>query len=258
MTLRRQMLDLVGDLGFYLEVDDRRSLRELTGLLQSVCAQAEERRSPSVIVLRLGTTPPVERSWPGDVGVQDVNRWERAVRRLEGLGAVTIAVAGDTCGGPALDVLLAADYRIATVNLQLLLPVNDGHFWPGMAVHRLVHQVGVARARQIVLWGDELSARRALDAGLVDEITADAAEAIQAAVVLLGRAAGDELRVRRQLLLEAAATSFEDALGPHLAACDRQLRWARPRDGGTGQTSGDPDGPGGEAAERPAESGPDR
>ncbi|WP_229399200.1 enoyl-CoA-hydratase DpgB [Micromonospora okii] len=231
--MARHMLDLVGNQGVYVELDDRRSLRELTELLQSVCARAEERRTPSVIVLRLGTVPPAERSWPGDVGVQDVNRWERAVRRLEGLGVVTIAVASGTCGGPTLDVLLAADYRIATINLQLLLPVNDGHFWPGMAVHRLVHQVGVARARQIVLWGDELSARRALDIGLVDEITADAAEAIQAAVVLLGRAAGSDLRARRQLLLEAASTPFEDALGPHLAACDRELRRAHPRDGRT-------------------------
>ncbi|MEV7229903.1 MULTISPECIES: enoyl-CoA-hydratase DpgB [Polymorphospora] len=246
--MARHMLDLVGDQGIYLEVDDRQSLRELTGLLQSACVQAEERRSPSVIVLRLGTIPPVERSWPGDVGVQDVNRWERAVRRLERLGVVTIAVAGGTCGGPALDVLLAADYRIATINLQLLLPVNDGHFWPGMATHRLVHQIGVARARQIVLWGDELSARRALDIGLVDEITDDAADAIQAAVVLLGRAAGADLRVRRQLLLEAASTPFEDALGSHLAACDRELRRAHPRGDATGRIRGtadraDPDRP---------------
>lgn len=220
----REMLDLVGDLGCYLEVDGR-PLAELTRLVQAVCTQIEQRRSPAVVVLRLGTTPPADRSWPGaDAGIQDVNRWERAVRRLERLDAVTIAVAGNVCGGPALDVLLATDYRIATVNLQLLLPINDGHCWPGMAVHRLVHQVGAARARQVVLWGDELSARRALDIGLVDEITADVIEAVQAATVLLGRVAGRELTVRRQLLLEASSTSYEDALGTHLAACDRELR----------------------------------
>jgi len=37
---------------------------------------------------------------------------------------------------------------------------------------------------------------------------------------------GRELSIRRRLLLEAASTSFEDALGAHLAACDRALRRA--------------------------------
>ncbi|KOG89867.1 enoyl-CoA hydratase, partial [Streptomyces varsoviensis] len=35
---------------------------------------------------------------------------------------------------------------------------------------------------------------------------------------------GKDLAIRRQLLLDARTTSFEDALGPHLAACDRLLR----------------------------------
>ena len=49
----------------------------------------------------------------------------------------------------------------------------------------------------------------------------------QAAVVMLGRVAGAEHAIRRQLLLEAATTSYEDALGAHLAACDRELRRLR-------------------------------
>jgi isomerase DpgB len=38
--------------------------------------------------------------------------------------------------------------------------------------------------------------------------------------------AGAELAIRRQLMDEASWMSFEDALGPHLAACDRALRRA--------------------------------
>ena len=33
-------------------------------------------------------------------------------------------------------------------------------------------------------------------------------------------------KLRRRLLLDAGYTSFEDALGAHLAACDRALRLA--------------------------------
>jgi isomerase DpgB len=175
-------------------------------------------------VLRLGATRPEDRSWPGAVEIQDVNRWERAVRRLERLTAVSIAVGSGTCGGHALDLLLAADYRIATADFRLLLPVNDGHFWPGMAIHRLANQLGVARARQLVLWGHEISARRAVELGLIDEIATEPTDAVQAATLLLGRVSGADLAVRRQLLLEAPATSFEEAIGAHLAACDRELR----------------------------------
>jgi isomerase DpgB len=41
---------------------------------------------------------------------------------------------------------------------------------------------------------------------------------------MLGRIAGPELSVRRQLLNEATSSAYEDAIGAHLAACDRELR----------------------------------
>ncbi len=52
------------------------------------------------------------RARPDDLTVALVSKWERALRRLERLPAVTIAVADGDCGGPALDALLATDYRI--------------------------------------------------------------------------------------------------------------------------------------------------
>ena len=159
--------------------------------------------------------------------MQEVTRWERALRRLERLPAVTVAVAGGYCAGPALDLLLTADYRIATSNFELLLPVNDGHFWPGMAIFRLAKQIGGGLSRRLVLWGDRLTATRALEIGLVDELTGSLEEAVQGAAVLLARAAGAELAVRRQLVLENPGTSYEEALGAHLAACDRELRRLR-------------------------------
>jgi len=39
-----------------------------------------------------------------------------------------------------------------------------------------------------------------------------------------GTFTGKEVAIRRQLLLDAAQHSFEEALGAHLAACDRALR----------------------------------
>nr|BAU09324.1 DpgB [Streptomyces roseoverticillatus] len=221
-----RLTPLPDGLGLSVHLTAPAPLVRLTELLTQACHRAEERRTPTTVVLHLGGAPG-DRSWPGAVGIHDVNRWERALRRLERLAAVTVAVARGTCTGPALDLLLAGDYRIADSALRLLLPVNDGHFWPGTAVHRLAVQLGVARARRLVLWGHELSAAEALDLGVIDTVDDDLDAAVRAATVLRGRIAGTELAVRRQLLLEAPATSHEDALGAHLAACDRELRRLR-------------------------------
>jgi isomerase DpgB len=148
------------------------------------------------------------------------------LRRLERLPAVTVAVLDGACRGPALDVLLTTDYRLATPDARLGVGSLDGSTWPGMALYRLAHQLGPARARQLALFGVELPASRALDWGLLDEVVPDPEERSQELLAGFGTVSGKELAVRRQLLGEATTTSFEDALGGHLAACDRALRRA--------------------------------
>jgi isomerase DpgB len=72
--------------------------------------------------------------------------------------------------------------------------------------------------------GQDLPVAHAHALGLVDEVSDDVAAAQVAAVERLRVISGRELAIRRQLLLEATSTSYEEALGAHLAACDRQLR----------------------------------
>jgi len=222
-----------------LQVDGSETLTDLTRAVSAICDQIENRHEKSVAIIEISDARAEEREWPGDVSIQAVNRWERAVRRLENLSAVSIASVGGTCGGPSLDLFLAADYRIGTPDLRLVLPINDGHFWPGMSLFRLVHQVGQARARQIVLWGTDISLAAASDLGLIDRVSNDLGEAVRIAAVLVARISDRETAVRRQLLAEAGSTEFDDALGVHLAACDRELRRLRtdPLDSGTGAMS---------------------
>ncbi|MHC6630663.1 enoyl-CoA-hydratase DpgB [Streptomyces globosus] len=238
-----------------LELDARQPLPELTAAVNGACDRAEARADGSVVLLRLPDAPAGTRAWPGQVDIRQINRWERAVRRLERLPALSIAVASGACGGPALDLLLVGDYRIGSPDLRLLAPVNDGHFWPGMAVHRISRQLGAARARQIVLWGDDIDAARARDLGLIDQLADDTEEAAHTAAVLMGRISDRELAIRRQLLLEAQSLEFDEALGPHLAACDRELRRlaAAAGSGDAAAGSGDAAAESGDAAGVPGE-----
>ncbi|MFI0977272.1 enoyl-CoA-hydratase DpgB [Streptomyces sp. NPDC021093] len=202
-----------------VELDGRASLPELTALLQQACDLAEDGRSSAALLLRLTNTG----AWSEDLGIHQVNRWERAVRRLELLGALTVCTVDGTCGGAALDVFLAADRRIAGSGLRIVLNGRDGLPWPGMTLYRLTHLAGAAQTRRLLFRGDGLGGDEALALGLVDEINDDPARA-ESVLDELGRAGATELAIRRRLVLEAMTTSYEDAIGPHLAACDRSLR----------------------------------
>lgn len=215
--------------GCWVEIGAGRSIAELTTSVHAACDLVEDKQGNAVLVLWLASVPE-NTGWPGEVGIEEVTRWERALRRIERLGAATIAVAEGDCRGPASEALLVTDLRIVTYGFRLVLPAIDGLLWPGMAIYRLANHLGAARARQLMLSGFEISSARAWELGLVDEITGDETEAARRAMTVLGRVSGRELAIRRRLVLEAPSTSFEDALGAHLAACDRALRREQPTD----------------------------
>ncbi|MEW1775038.1 enoyl-CoA-hydratase DpgB [Streptomyces sp. NPDC086777] len=204
---------------FGLEIDGSGHLTPaLVHAVETACAEAERSGFLAVSV----TAVPEGAGTYADVA--RVSKWERALRRLERLPATTVAVASGAVGGTALDALLATDYRIATPGTRLEVSPSGADAWPGMALHRLVQQVGIAPIRRTVLFGHPLTAAKALELGLLDEITAAAPAALAEAAAAAGLRSGRELAIRRQLMRDAATTSFEEALGAHLAACDRMLR----------------------------------
>ncbi|GGZ63761.1 hypothetical protein GCM10010387_66400 [Streptomyces inusitatus] len=208
-----------------LRIDGAEPLsRELIARVQAFADQAEEAGPDSVAVLRL--TGDALAGMPVDgVSIALVNKWERALRRIERLSATTVAVVDGECGGTALEALLTTDLRLGTPGVRLRLPsgAGPGSAWPGMALYRLANQVGVARVRRAALFDAPVGAVDALELGLLDEIADDLDSAVAVALAVTP-ARGADVAVRRQLLLEATTTTFEDALGRHLAACDRVLR----------------------------------
>lgn len=208
-----------------LAVDGRRpptpvAVKELADL----CERVEDTGPGAVAVLRVAGMP--DPDWVTGLDTAVVTKWERTLRRFERLPAVTVAVAAGDTGGCALDALLAADLRVVAPGTRLTLPADGEATWPGMAAFRLVRLLGAGRARRAVLFGDPVGAEEALALGLADEVSDDPDRALADLVLRYGDGGGSELAVRRQLLLDDATTSFEDALGSHLAACDRALRRA--------------------------------
>ncbi|PPK66535.1 enoyl-CoA hydratase/isomerase family protein [Actinokineospora auranticolor] len=206
----------------HLTIDGTRPpSRDLVADLHAFADRVEDTQA-AVAVLHLTGGATTEQA-PLDIAL--VNKWERALRRLERLSATTVATVHDECGGVALEALLTTDYRIGTPDVTLRLPSGSGPSaaWPGMALYRLANQVGVARVRRAVLFDVPVTASTAVELGLLDQLAPSLDAATHLANTFTPTPASD-VAVRRQLLLEATTTTFEDALGRHLAACDRVLR----------------------------------
>lgn len=208
-----------------VQVDGARSLSAgLVAALGAACDSAEDRPDDNTVILHMSGAPAGPPD--DDVTLALVSKWERVLRRLERLPAATIAIASGECGGIALEALLTTDYRIATPSVRLRMPALGQATWPGMVLFRLARQAGPAAIRRAVLFGDSVSAAEAVAMGLIDELTTDTAADLAAAKALADAIPGTELAIRRQLMQDALSVSFEDALGAHLAACDRALRRA--------------------------------
>ncbi|MBI3359605.1 MAG: enoyl-CoA hydratase/isomerase family protein, partial [Chloroflexi bacterium] len=98
------------------------------------------------------------------------HRWERALRILETCDKIIIAAINGWCLGGGLQLALACDIRIAREDAQLGLPAIKECLVPGMAVFRLPRFVGLGRAKRLILSGENVGAREALDIGLVDYV----------------------------------------------------------------------------------------
>lgn len=76
--------------------------------------------------------------------------------------------------GVAFELSLACDFRIATENTQFALPEITLGTIPGSGgTHRLVHLIGLTKAKAAIMRGKRIPARDALDWGILSELVPD-------------------------------------------------------------------------------------
>jgi isomerase DpgB len=194
--------------------------------IEDACDAVEDAGPNTVLLIRFSFCNSGEGMMPafGTTAVNLLSKWEKALRRLECLPAATISMCDGPCFGYGLALMLSTDYRIVSPNLQFTTQDQFGAILPGMVLYRLANQIGVAKARALVLFGTQLGSTEALELGLVNAVARNIEMVADDFIDSLKAVDLSDLSVRRRLLLESPTVSYEEALGVHLAACDRALR----------------------------------
>ncbi|HEX2295406.1 MAG TPA: enoyl-CoA hydratase/isomerase family protein [Actinomycetota bacterium] len=152
---------------------------------------------------------------PAEIGAALYESFQGMIRAIRSSDAIVIAAINGAAVGPGMDLALACDLRIAAENARL------GQVWvrlgviPGTGGAWLTqHLAGPGRAAQLLLTGELIDARTALDAGLVNEVcpASDLMPRARAlAARILAHPAGGVVANKRALVA-ASERGLEEAL----------------------------------------------
>ncbi|MEK7862945.1 MAG: enoyl-CoA hydratase/isomerase family protein, partial [Chloroflexota bacterium] len=112
-----------------------------------------------------------------DIGTRGFRRVAREIHNvfdeLESIELPVIAAINGVAAGGGLELALSCDFRFAADTAKLGFPENKVGLIPGSGgCSRLVKLIGLAKAKRLVMSGEMVPARRALEIGLVEEVFA--------------------------------------------------------------------------------------
>jgi enoyl-CoA hydratase/carnithine racemase len=138
----------------------------------------------------------------------------------------TIAAVSGACVGGGCQLAAACDLRLADSGARLgITPAKLGVVYPAVSTARLVRLVGPARAKYLLFSAELVSAGRAAEFGLVDEVVADGGLAERALVfarTIAGRSPQTLGAVKDVVNALAAGADPQAAIGPW----ERRSRYA--------------------------------
>jgi enoyl-CoA hydratase/carnithine racemase len=110
-----------------------------------------------------------------EIGTRGFRRVARDIHNvfdeIEAIEVPVIAAINGVAAGGGLELALSCDFRFAAESAKLGFPENNVGLIPGSGgCSRLVKQVGLSRAKRLVMSGEMILAPRALEIGLVDEV----------------------------------------------------------------------------------------
>ena len=147
----------------------------------------------------------------GAFGLSDFVAWEDAMTAIERMDRLFIAGINGHCLGGGLQLTLVCDYRLAADTALLGLPAVKECLIPSMALYRLPRLLGAARARELILLGEPISAATAERYGLVNRVVpaADFEHALDETVQKLVALPAASVRASKRLAAHAFDVDFD-------------------------------------------------
>lgn len=153
---------------------------------------------------------------PGDsswIRKDQISRQE-FLRKFDALDQITIAAINGPAFGAGMALAMACDFRIIAEEASLSLPeVERGMFFSGGGTPRLVNLVGAARAKELIMLGDVVTAQEAKTIGLVTKAVPgeELGAATEDMLANLQQKAFDPLRITKKIV-NASVPRFENLL----------------------------------------------
>ena len=138
---------------------------------------------------------------------------------VAGLAQPTIAAISGWCLGGGLELALACDMRVASPTAQFgLTEARLGVIPAGGGTQRLTRLVGPGHAAELVLTGRRISATRAMDIGLLNEVAEDWLEAALRLAQEVTTAAPISVQLIKEVLWRGLDGSLETGLSAEFLA----------------------------------------
>lgn len=140
----------------------------------------------------------------------------RVFRRIETLDTPTIGAVNGWALGGGSELLLCLDIRLVAQSAKLGLPEITLGLFPGAGgTQRLIRQVPLCRAKEMMFTGERISADEALALGLVNRVVADADLMDQAFAL------AEKIATKSPLTLKLLKRTLEDGAAMPLSAALR-------------------------------------
>jgi len=189
-------------------------MKELNGVLALLPARSDLR---AVVFAAEG------KAFSAGVAVEDhqgdrvkpmLQAFHQIFRHLHSLGCPTVAAVQGTALGGGAELATFCDVVIASENATLGQPEIKVGVFPPIAAFWYPRRVGEARALQLLLSGEVISAREAERIGLVDRVVPpeELEQAVAAALARFTDKSAVVLRLTKRAVREAGGRDFEAAL----------------------------------------------
>jgi enoyl-CoA hydratase/carnithine racemase len=154
-----------------------------------------------------------ERDWDPREFRHDSHRLTQLITLVERLEKPTVAAINGVATGAGTQLALACDVRLIAAGTRFvyregrlgIIPSHGG-------VTRLVKLIGLARARDVILGGEEVTAEEAYRLGLVTEVVDDVVAAARERVALMLQRSPQAYAAAKRLLWLAASVDLESGM----------------------------------------------